>query len=86
MLPALSVCEVGTIVLMDSEAEPAFEGADVVFEEVRILVQVDGLEGEFSETFPSVCIGARVGGNAATAEFGACTILEARIVSIELRM
>ena len=38
MLAALRVCEVGAIVLVDGEAESAFEGADVVLEEVRVFV------------------------------------------------
>ena len=38
MLAALGVGEVGAIVLVDGEAETAFEGADVVFEEVGVFV------------------------------------------------
>ena len=38
MLAALGVGEVGTVVLVDGEAEPAFEGADMVFEEVGVFV------------------------------------------------
>ncbi len=38
MFAALGVGEVGAIVLVDGEAEPAFEAADVVFEEVWVFV------------------------------------------------
>ena len=38
MLAALSVGEVGAVVLVDGEAETAFEGADMVFEEVGVFV------------------------------------------------
>ena len=38
VLAALRVREVGAIVLVDCEAEAAFEGADVVFEEVGVFV------------------------------------------------
>ena len=38
MLAALGVGEVGAVVLVDGEAEPAFEGADMVFEEVGVFV------------------------------------------------
>ena len=38
MLTALGVGEVGAIILVDGEAETAFEGADVVFEEVGVFV------------------------------------------------
>ena len=49
--------EVGAIVLVDREAEATFEGADVVFEEVGVFVEVDGFESEFSETLSSVGVG-----------------------------
>jgi hypothetical protein len=38
---ALGVCEIGAIVLVDGEAEATLEGADVVFEEVRVFVEVE---------------------------------------------
>ncbi len=57
MLATLSVCEVRAIVLVNCETKPAFEGADVVFEEVRVFVEVDGFEGKFSETFTPVGVG-----------------------------
>lgn len=57
MLAALGMGEVGAIVLVDGEAEPAFEGADVVFEEVRVFVKVDGFERELAETFAPVGVG-----------------------------
>jgi len=34
----LGVGEVGAVVLVDGEAEPAFEAADVVFEKVWVFV------------------------------------------------
>jgi hypothetical protein len=48
MFPSLGVSEVTTIVLVDGEAEAAFEGTYMVFEEVRVFVEVDGFEGEFA--------------------------------------
>lgn len=54
MFSPLRMCEIGAIVLVHGEAEPAFKGADVVFEKVRVFVQVDGLEGELPETFTPV--------------------------------
>lgn len=41
---------------MYCETEPAFEGANVVFEKVGIFVEIDGFEGKFSETLSSVCV------------------------------
>ena len=46
MFATLGVREVGSIVLVYGEAKPAFEGADVVFEEVRVFVEVDSFEGK----------------------------------------
>ena len=38
MLAALSMGKVGAVILVDCEAETAFEGADMVFEEVGVFV------------------------------------------------
>ena len=35
---ALSMGQVRAVILMDGEAEPAFEGTDMVFEEIGVLV------------------------------------------------
>jgi hypothetical protein len=45
--------------LVNCQAQATFEASDVVLEEVRVLVQVDGLERELSETLSSVGIGCR---------------------------
>ena len=57
MFASLGVCEVGAIVLVYGETQAAFEGADVVFEEVWVFVQVDGLEGQFAEALAAVGVG-----------------------------
>ena len=57
MLAALGVGEVGAIILVDCEAEPAFEGADVILEEIWVFVEVDRFEGELAETFAPVGVG-----------------------------
>lgn len=75
MFFTLGVGEVGAVVLVNSEAETAFKGADVVFEKVRVFVQVDGFEGEFAQSFAAVGVGGGVGGYAAAAEFGAGAVL-----------
>lgn len=49
--------EIRAVILMYCETQPAFEGADVVLEEIRIFVEVDGLESEFAQTFASVGVG-----------------------------
>jgi len=43
---------------VDCEAQAAFEAADVVLEEVRVLVEVDGLEGELAEALSAVSVGS----------------------------
>lgn len=75
MLAALGVSQVGAIVLMDGEAETTFEGANVVFEEVWVFVEVDGLQGEFSQTFTSVGVGGALRGDATTSELRAGAVL-----------
>ena len=79
MFAALSVGEVGAIVLVDGEAETALEGADVVFEEVGIFVQVDCFEGEFAETFSPVSVGCAMGCYSSAAELGASSVLVVRM-------
>lgn len=75
VLLALGVGEVGAVVLVDGQAEAALEGADVVFEEVGVLVEVDCLEGELAEAFAAVGVGGGMRGDTAAAEFGACAVL-----------
>lgn len=57
MLLALRVGEVGAVVLVNRQAETALEGADVVLEEVGVLVEVDGLERELAQAFAAVRVG-----------------------------
>jgi hypothetical protein len=54
---------------VDGQAKTTLEAADVVLEEVRILVEVDGLERELSETLSSVGIRRGLRGDTAAAEF-----------------
>jgi hypothetical protein len=42
---------------MDCEAESTLEAADMVLEEVGVLVEVDGLEREFAQALSSVGVG-----------------------------
>jgi hypothetical protein len=60
---------------VDGQAETTFEAADVVLEKVRVLVEVDGLERELSETLSSVGIGRGLRGDTAAAKFRSCAIL-----------
>jgi hypothetical protein len=59
VLPALCVREIGAVVLVDGETQTALEAADVVLEEVRVLVEVDRLERELAETLSAVGICGR---------------------------
>ena len=80
MLPSLCMSQVGAIVLVHSQAKAAFEASDVILKEVRILVEVDGFQGELAETFTAVCIGRRSRGDTSATELGACTVLRALAV------
>jgi len=57
MFATLRVSQVGTVVLVYGQTEATFETADVVFENVRVFVQVDCFEGEFAEAFAAVGVG-----------------------------
>jgi hypothetical protein len=67
--------EIRAVILVDCEAQTALEGADVVLEEVRVFVEVDGLEGEFTQALATVGVGCGLGGDAAAAELGAGAVL-----------
>ena len=56
MFPSLCMREVGTVVLVYRRTETTFEAADVILEEVRVLVKVDGLERELPQPLSSVGI------------------------------
>jgi hypothetical protein len=53
------VREIRAVVLVDGETQTALEAADVVLEEVRVLVEVDRLERELAETLSAVGICGR---------------------------
>jgi hypothetical protein len=57
VLSSLCMGEIRAIILVNCQTETAFEASDVVLEEVRILVEVDGLERELAETLSSVGVG-----------------------------
>ena len=76
MALALGVGEVVALGGVEGEAELALEGAEVVLEEVGVLVEVDGFEGEFAEALLAVGGGLLLGHDAAAAELGAGAVLE----------
>ena len=75
MFAPLCVCEVGAVVLVDGQAEAAFEAADVVLEEVGVFVEIDRFEGEFAQTFAAVGVCGGGGSDTAAAELGASAVL-----------
>lgn len=76
MLAALGVREVRAIVLVDGQTESALEAADVVLEEVRVLVEIDGLERELPQTLATVGVGRGGGCDTTATELGSCAILQ----------
>ncbi|KAI6754171.1 hypothetical protein HG530_012685 [Fusarium avenaceum] len=69
MLLTLSMSKVGTVVLVNSQAQTTLERANVVLEEVGVLVEIDRLEGKLAKTFATVGVCGGLGGDAAAAEF-----------------
>jgi hypothetical protein len=47
----------------------------MVFEEVRVLGEVDCFESEFAQTLATVCVGCGLGCDTTATEFGAGAIL-----------
>ena len=54
MFAALGMREIRAIVLVDGQAESAFEAANMVFEEVRVFIEIDVFESELAKTFAPV--------------------------------
>jgi hypothetical protein len=51
------MCQIRAIVLVHRQTKAAFEASDVVLEEVRVLVEIDGLERELAKSFATVGVG-----------------------------
>lgn len=79
MLLALCVRQVTPLVVVQGQTEFALVRAKVVFHKIRILVQIDSLQGELTQPFPAIAIALRPGGDAAAAGFAARTILEVHL-------
>ncbi len=75
MFFALRVGEVGAFIGVQSQAESAFERAEMVAEDVRILGQVYGLQGKFPQTLTAVDVGLGRASDTTTAKLGADSIL-----------
>lgn len=75
VLFALGMGQVGAVILVDGETETTLEAADMVLEEVRVLVEIDGLERKLAQPLATVSVGCGVRRNASATEFGACSIL-----------
>lgn len=75
MLSTLGVCQIRPVILVNCQTQAALEAADMVLEEVWILVEVDGLQRELSKTLTTVCIGGGSGSYTAAAKLGTRAIL-----------
>lgn len=64
MLLPLGVRKVAALVVVQRQAQLAFVRAQVVFHEVRVLIDVDGLQRQLPEPFPTVTVALRGGGHA----------------------
>lgn len=80
MLAPLGVCEVRAVILMDRKTQSTLEASDMVLEDVRVFVEVDGLEREFAQSLSSVGVGCGLRCDTAASEFGASTILVGLLV------
>lgn len=75
VLAALGMSKVGSIILVNGQAESALEASNVVFEEVGVFFEVDSLKGEFAQSLATVCIGCGAVGDTTTTELGASSVL-----------
>lgn len=57
VLSALSMSEVGAVILVNGKAETTFEASDVIFEEVGVFIEVNCFESKFTQTFAAIGVG-----------------------------
>lgn len=86
MLLALRVGQVAALVVVQGQTEFAFVGAEVVLHEVRILVQVDCLQGQLPQPFPAIAVRLGPGGDATAPRLAASTVLEVHFQGPEMRI
>lgn len=56
MLLPLGVCEVAALIVVQRQAEFALVGAQMVFHEIGVLIDVDGLQRQLPEPLPAVTV------------------------------
>lgn len=72
----LGVCEVAPLIVVKRQAQLAFIRAQMVLHEIRVLVDVNGLQGQLPEALPAVTVALRRGGHAPTPSLAPWTMLE----------
>jgi len=56
MFPTLGVSQIGPVILMNGQTQSTFEAANMVFEKVRVFIEIDSLKGKFAESLSSICV------------------------------
>lgn len=76
MLFALRVHQVGALVDVQGQAQAALVAAEMVFQEVRVAGEVDGLEGQFAQTLAAVGVALARTQKAAGSSFASFAMLK----------
>lgn len=76
MLLPLGVCQVAPLVVVQGQTQLALVRAQMVLHEVRVLVDVDGLQGQLPEALPAVSVALRGGGHASAPRLAPGAMLE----------
>ena len=76
MLPTLGMCQIGAIILVNSKTQATFERANMILEEVRVFVEINGFQRKLPQTFSSIGIGGGLGGYTSTTKFTTRSILK----------
>lgn len=72
----LGMREVAPLIVVECQAQLAFIRAQVVLHEIRVLVDVDGLQGQLPEALPPVPVALGRGGHASTPGLAPRAMLE----------
>lgn len=76
MLLPLGVRKVAPLIVVQCQAQLALVGAQVVLHEVRVLVDVDGFQGQLPQALPAIPVALRGGGHTPAPGLAAGAMLE----------
>lgn len=76
MLLALGVGQIASLIVVQRQTQFALVRTEMVLHKIRVLVQVDRLQGQLAESLPPIPVAFGPGGHPSSAGFATGTVLE----------